>query len=86
MKRPPVRTRDTTYLSTGQRPQRAEPPLRNSDVEDAELAQAAARGNPDAFGHLIERHGLAARRAARAILRDDDEADDAVQELSLIHI
>jgi RNA polymerase sigma-70 factor (ECF subfamily) len=49
-------------------------------VEDAELAQAAARGNPDAFGHLIERHGLAARRAARAILRDDDEADDAVEE------
>jgi RNA polymerase sigma-70 factor (ECF subfamily) len=29
---------------------------------------------------LIDRHGMAARRAARAILRDDDEADDAVQE------
>ena len=49
-------------------------------MEDAELAQAAARGDSDAFGHLIERHGLAARRAARAILRDEDDADDAVQE------
>jgi len=38
------------------------------------------RGDPDAFGNLIERHGLAARRAARAILRDEDDADDAVQE------
>ncbi len=57
-----------------------DPALRNSDVADAELAQAAARGDPDAFGQLIDRHGLAARRAARAILRDADDADDAVQE------
>jgi len=49
-------------------------------VEDTELAQAAARGDPDAFGRLVDRHGLAARRAARAILRDDDDADDAVQD------
>lgn len=74
------RTRDTTYLSTGQPPQRPEPALRTSDVDDAELAQAAVRGDSDAFGQLIDRHGLAARRAARAILRDDDDADDAVQE------
>lgn len=64
----------------GQRPQRLEPPLRTSNVEDAELAHAAARGDSDAFGRLIDRHGLAARRAARAILRDEDDADDAVQE------
>jgi RNA polymerase sigma factor (sigma-70 family) len=57
--------------------------LRTSDVEDAELARKAARGDPDAFGQLIERYGLAARRAARAILRDDDDADDAVQEGTL---
>lgn len=49
-------------------------------MEDAELARAASSGDPDAFGSLIDRHGLAARRAARAILRDDDDADDAVQE------
>lgn len=60
--------------------QRLETALRNSDVEDAELARKAARGDSDAFGQLIERYGLAARRAARAILRDDDDADDAVQE------
>ncbi len=54
--------------------------LRKTEVDDAELARAAAGGDPDAFGHLIDRCGLAARRAARAILRDDDDADDAVQE------
>jgi len=80
MKTSGIRTRDTTYLSTGQRPQRPEWSLRNSDVADADLAAAAAGGDADAFGGLIERHGLAARRAARAILRDDDDADDAVQE------
>jgi RNA polymerase sigma factor (sigma-70 family) len=80
MNRPGVRSRHTTYLSTAQRPQRLERALRTSDVDDAELAQAAARGDSDAFGGLIERHGMAARRAARAILRDEDDADDAVQE------
>jgi RNA polymerase sigma factor (sigma-70 family) len=60
--------------------QRLETALRNSNVEDAELAGKAARGDSDAFGQLIERYGLAARRTARAILRDDDDADDAVQE------
>lgn len=49
-------------------------------MDDAELARAAAQGNPEAFGRLIDLHGLTARRAARAILRDDDDADDAVQE------
>ncbi|HEV8195797.1 MAG TPA: sigma-70 family RNA polymerase sigma factor, partial [Gemmatimonadales bacterium] len=49
-------------------------------MDDTELARAASGGDPDAFGQLINRHGLAARRAARAILRDDDDADDAVQE------
>lgn len=49
-------------------------------MEEAELARAAARGDSAAFGRLVDRHGLAARRAARAILRDDDDADDAVQE------
>jgi RNA polymerase sigma-70 factor (ECF subfamily) len=50
------------------------------DVDDADLARSAARGDADAFGRLVDRYGLAARRAARAILRDDDDADDAVQE------
>jgi RNA polymerase sigma factor (sigma-70 family) len=80
MNPPGVRHRHMTYLSTAQRPQRLEPSLRTSDVADAELAQAASRGDSAALGELIERHGMAARRAARAILRDDDDADDAVQE------
>ena len=70
----------TGHVTVPQRFQRLETALRNSDVEDAELARKAARGDSDAFGELVERYGLAARRAARAILRDDDDADDAVQE------
>ena len=80
MNRPGVRSHHTASLSTAHRPQRLERALRTSDVDDAELARAAARGDSDAFGRLIERHGMAARRAARAILRDEDDADDAVQE------
>ena len=40
----------------------------------------AGQGDPDAFGALVDRHALAARRVVRAILRDDDDADDAVQD------
>ena len=69
------------YLPQGQQSQRSGADLRTSDVDDdADLARAAARGDADAFGRLVDRHGIAARRAARAILRDDDDADDAVQE------
>lgn len=51
-----------------------------TDVTDAELAAQAAAGNADAFGQLVERHAPAARRVARLFLRDDDDADDAVQD------
>lgn len=54
--------------------------LRTSGVDDAELARLAREGDSDAFGQLVERYALAARRVARAVLRDDDEADDAVQD------
>jgi RNA polymerase sigma-70 factor (ECF subfamily) len=49
-------------------------------TEDADLARRAARGDGDAFGVLVERYGLAARRVARAVLGPGDEADDAVQD------
>jgi RNA polymerase sigma factor (sigma-70 family) len=68
------------YLQEWQGPQHPERDLRKSVEGEAELARQAAQGDPDAFGRLIDLHGLAARRAARAILRDDDDADDAVQE------
>lgn len=48
-------------------------------VDDAELARRAAGGDGEAFGELVQRHGLAARRVARAILGVGEDADDAVQ-------
>jgi len=48
-------------------------------VEDAELALRAAGDDGEAFGQLVDRHGLAARRVARAILGLGEDADDAVQ-------
>lgn len=57
-----------------------EPSLRTPDQTDTELAIAAAGGDGDAFGVLVERYGLAARRVARAVLGHGDDADDAAQE------
>lgn len=49
-------------------------------MDDAGLSRLAQQGNSEAFGHLVERYALSARRVARAVLHDDDEADDAVQD------
>lgn len=49
-------------------------------MDDGGLARQARKGNRDAFGHLVERYAMSARRVARAVLHDDDEADDAVQD------
>ena len=49
-------------------------------MTDAELAGRAARGDGEAFGQLVERHALVARRIARAALLDPHDADDAVQD------
>jgi RNA polymerase sigma-70 factor (ECF subfamily) len=53
-------------------------------VKDAaaelQLSQRIARGDAPAFETLMRRHHRMLFRAARAILRDDDEAEDAVQD------
>jgi RNA polymerase sigma-70 factor (ECF subfamily) len=54
-----------------------------ADVPDAELARRAAAGEPAAFEALMRRHNRALFRTARAILRDDSEAEDALQEAYL---
>src|SRR5919201_2295983 len=46
----------------------------------AELAAQAARGDARAFEVLMRRHNRMLFRTARAILRDDAEAEDALQE------
>lgn len=53
------------------------------DVPDAELAARAARGDQGAFERIMRRHNRALFRTARAILRDDEEAEDALQEAYL---
>lgn len=57
--------------------------VRISDLDETLLARAAVKGDADAFGELVLRHALSARRVVRAILGSEDEADDIVQEASL---
>jgi RNA polymerase sigma-70 factor (ECF subfamily) len=49
-------------------------------VTDAELAARAAAGDAEAFGRLVDIHAPAARRAARAVLDNSEDADDAAQD------
>jgi len=52
-------------------------------ASDAELAKYAAAGDSRAFEAVMRRHNRALFRTARAILRDDAEAEDALQEAYL---
>jgi RNA polymerase sigma-70 factor, ECF subfamily len=54
-----------------------------ADAPDAELAVRVAVGEPAAFEALMRRHNRALFRTARAILRDDAEAEDVLQEAYL---
>jgi RNA polymerase sigma-70 factor (ECF subfamily) len=54
-------------------PQRAQ-------TADNDLVSNAAAGDPHAFEGLMRRHNRQMFRTARAILRDDAEAEDALQE------
>jgi RNA polymerase sigma-70 factor (ECF subfamily) len=49
-------------------------------LSDSELAQRVGAGDPAAFTVLMRRYNQALYRAARSILKDDAEAEDAVQE------
>ena len=53
------------------------------DAPDAELAARAARGDQLAFERIMRRHNRTLFRTARAILRDDGDAEDALQEAYL---
>ena len=57
--------------------------VRTSDMQDAELAALAAAGDREAFGKLVERYAAQARRVARSILGNEDDADDAAQDAFL---
>jgi RNA polymerase sigma-70 factor (ECF subfamily) len=53
-------------------------------LPDAEIAKRIAAGDEDAFHFLMRRHNQTLYRAARSILKDDAEAEDAVQEAYLL--
>ena len=50
---------------------------------DSELLERARHGDADAFGVLVRRHDRYLYRVARSILRDDQEAEDVVQQTYL---
>jgi RNA polymerase sigma-70 factor, ECF subfamily len=49
-------------------------------LDDAALVRRVRGGEPAAFEALIRRHDRRVYRAVRAILRDEDEVEDAMQE------
>lgn len=51
--------------------------------EETELVRRTLAGDRAAFGALVERYAAQARRVARAVLRDPDDADDAAQDAFL---
>src|SRR5512139_812574 len=60
--------------------QQALPVTPIKDLNDAELAGRIASGDMLALQHLMRRHNQTLYRTARSILKDDAEAEDAVQE------
>jgi len=59
----------------------AKPP---ETADDAQLARRIAGGDRDAMRVLLRRHNQRLYRTARAVLRDDGEAEDAVQDAWLL--
>lgn len=53
-------------------------------LPDAELARRVAAGSREAFTFVMRRYNQMLYRAARSILKDDAEAEDAVQEAYLL--
>lgn len=54
-----------------------------SDMDDRDLIRRSVRGDEAAFELIVRRHTDAVWRVARAMLRDDHAAEDAVQETFL---
>ncbi|HEX9631546.1 MAG TPA: sigma-70 family RNA polymerase sigma factor [Gemmatimonadales bacterium] len=54
--------------------------MRNDRVSEGEIAALAHAGDAEAFGELVARYAAQARRLARTILLDPDDADDAAQD------
>ena len=66
------------------KPQTAPNPSTFEGLSDADLVLAIATGDEGAFTLLMRRYNQTLYRAARSILKDDAEAEDAVQEAYLL--
>jgi RNA polymerase sigma-70 factor, ECF subfamily len=51
-----------------------------NSAEDKDLVAQTLAGERNAFGVLVDRYAAQARRVARAVLGDPDDADDAAQD------
>ncbi len=56
------------------------------DLPDVEIAQRVAADDWDTLRRLMRRHNQTLYRTARSILKDDAEAEDAVQEAYLARV
>jgi RNA polymerase sigma-70 factor (ECF subfamily) len=59
-------------------------PAPEDDDDDPRLVRRVLEGERQAFEPLMRRHNRRLFRAARAILRDDDEAEDVLQQAYLL--
>lgn len=64
-------------------PQRPGEAARIAGRDEGTLVERALTGERAAFGTLVERYAAQARRVARAVLGDPDDADDAAQDAFL---
>ena len=55
----------------------------SASAEDLDLARRAGAGDPQAFRSIMATHNQALYRIARAVIRNDSEAEDVVQEAYL---
>src|SRR2546426_1164618 len=64
-------------------PQPPREPARIAQQDEADLVARAVAGERAAFGMLVERYAGVARRVARAVLGNAEDADDAAQDAML---
>src|SRR4051812_22292203 len=62
------------------KPREMTPSAAPSTLSDEDLVQRVCAGEVAMFEHLMRRHNPRVYRAARAILRDDSEAEDVMQD------
>jgi RNA polymerase sigma-70 factor, ECF subfamily len=55
--------------------------LETSLLSDSKLVELALQRHPEALRFIMRRHSRRLYRVARAVLRDDSEAEDVVQEV-----